>query len=214
MSILSVANLLGCLSSGLLAEKLGRKITLLISNVIIISGWTSVHLARDFTVLMIGRILMGIGCGLGNSEAYIYVSEITLIRYRSYMSNLNTLAINFGFIYGLGLGILFDIKMIMLFSSLPALFFIPLSYFLPESPLWLTKSGQTKKAEHVISWLRGPKYCASLEVEEIVFCSNVDNAQEFESALSSKIKYFTSKNISTPILLCMVVFIFQVRLFF
>ena len=51
---------------------------------------------------------------------------------------------------------------------LPPLFFVVLSYFLVESPLWLVRVGRVAEAEGTVSRLRGGKgYPAMEEVKEM-----------------------------------------------
>jgi SP family facilitated glucose transporter-like MFS transporter 8 len=49
----------------------------------------------------------------------------------------------------------------------PCIAFLPLSYFLTDTPLWLTKQGRGEEAGAALARLRGPTYCAEPELKEL-----------------------------------------------
>ena len=49
----------------------------------------------------------------------------------------------------------------------PSLLFLGLAWRLPESPVWLMRSGQEAEARLTLEWLRGKKYDTLPEMEEL-----------------------------------------------
>lgn len=66
VSIVNLTAILGGLISGLLADKMGRKGALLLNNIFWIIGtalMTGAKYVNAYPLLVIGRTIMGIGCG-------------------------------------------------------------------------------------------------------------------------------------------------------
>lgn len=63
-SILTIGAMIGAVTSGRLADFLGRKMTMRISATICMFGWLSIHLAKSAIMLYFGRILLGFSTGV------------------------------------------------------------------------------------------------------------------------------------------------------
>lgn len=62
-SIIVIAVPVGCLFAGGLMEWIGRLNTIKIAAIPCCLGWIAIALAQDFYVLLLGRIITGLGCG-------------------------------------------------------------------------------------------------------------------------------------------------------
>jgi len=82
VSILSIALMMGILSSSLVSSKYGYKICLIVGCLIQAFGWVMLCFAPTFTVLLVGRLVAGLGSGLCTPASYVYISDIALIRFR------------------------------------------------------------------------------------------------------------------------------------
>ena len=67
VSAFTIGGLIGGSFGGRLADKLGRKKLLLINNLTFIVGGILMGVALNFPMLMVGRFVNGIGCGIGTS---------------------------------------------------------------------------------------------------------------------------------------------------
>ena len=65
------------------------------------------------------------------------------------MAVMNTVTANAAFVYSLILSATFELQGLIVMSSMVPLLFILMSYFLPESPLWLMKRFYFLKFFHV-----------------------------------------------------------------
>ncbi|TVU46932.1 hypothetical protein EJB05_06506, partial [Eragrostis curvula] len=63
-SVLTIGAMVGAITSGRLADTLGRKMTMRLAAVIGIFGWLSVYLAKDAMMLYAGRVLLGYCTGV------------------------------------------------------------------------------------------------------------------------------------------------------
>ena len=74
-SVIFLGVLTGCLASLVPIERLGRKATLLLSAVPTTLGWVLVVAGTDFSVLLMGRFLTGVGAGSYRCSVAAYLAE-------------------------------------------------------------------------------------------------------------------------------------------
>jgi SP family facilitated glucose transporter-like MFS transporter 3 len=162
VAIFCIGGLLGSLIGGKLADHIGRKNFLVANNVLFILGCLSEALAANFTMLTLGRFLIGSGCGGATVVVPLYLGEISPAHLRGSIGSMNQFAMVIGIlianILGNPLGTVDTWRYLLGLVLLPALFQIFLSPFLLESPLWLVCQRTNKckiLAEEVLSKFRG-----------------------------------------------------------
>lgn len=92
----TLGGFIGSIYASKLANSRGRKSTLLISSSLIGFGSILMYLSNLFATILIGRTIVGIGCGLNTVLVPIYLSEISPIHLRGSVGVLNQLAIVLG----------------------------------------------------------------------------------------------------------------------
>ena len=92
-------------------------------------------------------------------------------------------------------------------ASLCVLFLL-LSFFLPESPIWLMKKERHEEAEKTMIVLRGPRYLMMAELEDI---QSVLNSQ---TGFGEKLKALKTRAVLMPVLMMLLMFVLQVSLAF
>uniref|UniRef100_A0A146MC84 Facilitated trehalose transporter Tret1 n=1 Tax=Lygus hesperus TaxID=30085 RepID=A0A146MC84_LYGHE len=139
--------LFGSYSGGLLSESSGRRKSLLAAVTPSIVGWIVTGTCDTMTALISGFLLLGIGMGLSNSCAGVYLTELEVTdKWRRVVSAAKGVAFSFGitFIYVLGSIIRTDWKRIALIScAIPSLAFVLGIIFLRESRVWLRRPAKT-----------------------------------------------------------------------
>jgi sugar porter (SP) family MFS transporter len=164
----------GVLCAGALGDYLGRKRTMMISAVLFTVSAAGCAVAPDFASLVIFRIVGGVGIGIVSIVSPLYIAEVSVARYRGTMVLLYQLAITVGFLgaylanYGLALWadggaaeltgrwtrLVFADEMwrgMLGAETLPALLFIVLIMFIPESPRWLLLRGRESRSLGVLT---------------------------------------------------------------
>ncbi|XP_013921429.1 PREDICTED: solute carrier family 2, facilitated glucose transporter member 11-like, partial [Thamnophis sirtalis] len=146
ISIYCLGGLLGCLWSGSLAVRYGKKKTLICSNFIIIVGALligSSKMARSFEIILMGRFLYGISAGLCLNIHGPYLSEISPKKFRGFATTTAAIFFSLGKALGQILG-LRDIlgtetlwPLLLALCGFPALLQLLLLPFFPESPPYL-----------------------------------------------------------------------------
>ncbi|KAL0285936.1 UNVERIFIED_CONTAM: putative polyol transporter 4 [Sesamum angustifolium] len=99
VGILSVMSLLGSLGGGRTSDAIGRK-WMGLAAIVFQAGAAVMTLAPSFEVLMIGRILAGVGIGFGVMIAPVYIAEISPTVSRGSLTSFPEIFINLGILLG------------------------------------------------------------------------------------------------------------------
>lgn len=162
MSVVQVGLLVGALYftmalgapfGGILADALGRKPALTVTYVLLVVGTLYMSLAADYTSLMVGRLVMGLGIGAGFTVVTTYTSEVSPKTLRGQFVCLEDLFIVVGSTLGyiasfVMAGAKNDWRWITGAGVPPALLALFLLFLmqLPESPRWNMLRGEKDRA--------------------------------------------------------------------
>lgn len=136
----------GAFLGGWLADKVGRKKGILLSNIpALLGAFISVACvaAKAPEMLMIGRVFFGLNSGFANCLAPMYLTEIAPYNLRGAFGTVHQLAVTIGIflgsVFGLSsiLGTADNWPYLMLFEALPAATSLCVLPWLPESPRYL-----------------------------------------------------------------------------
>lgn len=172
----------GAIIAGFLSNKIGRKYSLIVSAVLFsISAWGSglpEFLPQSVSLLVIFRIIGGLGIGIASMNAPTYIAEIAPAKIRGTLVTYYQLAIVVGFFivflttYFIGSSATEADNIergwrLMLWSELiPSLIFLFLLYFVPKSPRWLALKGKKEESLKVLKRIHGNEL-AEIEFREI-----------------------------------------------
>ena len=167
-----VGSIVGVLFAGILSDKLGRKLTMVISAVLFSTSALGCALCADFTQLVIYRIIGGVGIGVVSIVSPLYISELAVAQYRGRLVSLYQLAVTVGFLgaylvnyqllawaeSGTQLSVDWLNKVFITevwrgmlgMETLPAILFFIIIFFIPESPRWLIVRGKELKAINIL----------------------------------------------------------------
>ncbi|KAH0704358.1 hypothetical protein KY285_018636 [Solanum tuberosum] len=95
-SSLYVAAFFASFVASSVSKKCGRKVTMFFGGLFFLFGAVLNAAAIHISMLILGRILLGIGVGFANQSVHIYLSEIAPYKYRGTFNVLFQLAITFG----------------------------------------------------------------------------------------------------------------------
>ena len=207
VSVVVLTHIVGTILSGVLSDVFGRKIILILSACVALIGWVLLFTAECFSKLMAGRLFCGLGNGLGTPVAYMLLSEVALVRYRGTLSVIITLVVNFGSLLTAIGSALMPLRWLIVQCGSPFVVFLALCYFVPESPLWLTKRGCVRKSQETLKWLRGDSYDMNEELKELrEITSNLDGGL----TVTQKISQVASPSVLKPLGLVTSLFVIQV----
>jgi hypothetical protein len=142
-------------------------------------------LAINYYILLLGRIVTGLGVGVSFVVVPVYISEITPSDARGMLTTCFDISINVGILLGYLIGFLVvefgesfskDMKwriMLGLGASLPIIVMLSLSY-LPESPRWLMANGRTFEATKAMTAFLGDERLAMEAIDDIILVMQQD----------------------------------------
>ncbi|KVH95924.1 probable polyol transporter 4 [Cynara cardunculus var. scolymus] len=154
---LSVISLLGSLGGGRASDALGRKWTMGIAAIVFQIGALIMTLAPTFQVLMIGRLLAGVGIGFGVMIAPVYIAEISPTISRGSFTSFPEIFINLGILLGYVSNYVFsgfpshvNWRIMLAVGILPSVFIAFALCIIPESPRWLVMQNRVDEARSVL----------------------------------------------------------------
>jgi SP family galactose:H+ symporter-like MFS transporter len=150
-SWVTLGAMVGALVAGSLADRLGRRATIVVAAGLFIVGALIEALAPDAYVLVVGRLLVGFGVGVASVAAPLYAAELAPSRLRGRMVTLYQLAITIGiFIAYLADYLLTQgnqWRVMLGVSAVPGVLLILAIVPLPDSPRWYVKRGRHDQAK-------------------------------------------------------------------
>ncbi|KAI3469466.1 hypothetical protein Pfo_026129 [Paulownia fortunei] len=175
-SIITIGAMIGAITSGRIADFIGRKGAMRMSAVFCITGWLAVYFAMEAFLLDIGRFCTGYGIGIFSYVVPVFIAEIAPKNLRGGLATLNQLMIVCGASIAYILGTVVSWRTLALTGLLPCLLLLVGLFFIPESPRWLAKVGLQKEFELALCKLRGKDADVSQEAAEIQ--ASIDTLQD------------------------------------
>ena len=178
MTTALVGCLVGAMVAGSAADKFGRKPLLMVSAVLFTVSAIATGLFNDFTLFNIARFIGGIGIGVASALAPMYIAEVSPADIRGRMVSLNQMTIVLGILGAQIVNMLlardtsvaesqawniaWGWRWMFWAETLPAALFLVMSFFIPESPVYLrlknAKAAKPKDNEAGMKELLRPKY--------------------------------------------------------
>ncbi|KAL4654275.1 hypothetical protein ACB092_01G366500 [Castanea dentata] len=155
-SSLYLAGLVASLMASPVTRKFGRRTSIICGGLSFLTGATLNASAINVAMLLLGRIMLGVGIGFGNQVA------TTLGIFIANMINFGTQKLNWGWRLSLGL------------AAVPALLMTVGGILLPETPNSLIEQGKKEKGREILAKLRGTKN-VDAEFEDMVGASELSN---------------------------------------
>ncbi|KDP23562.1 hypothetical protein JCGZ_23395 [Jatropha curcas] len=181
-SVVTIGGVIGALVNGTMADLIGRRHTMWVSEIFFIIGWLAIASAQDAWLLDVGRLLMGIGIGITLYVVPVYIAEITPKDLRGRFTAANQFMTSCGLSLMYFIGTVVSWRTLALIGVLPCVLQAIGIFFIPESPRWLAKVGREKCLEVTLQSLRGKNTDISQEAANIS-----DYTKTFEGLSESKI---------------------------
>lgn len=157
VGILSIISLLGSLAGGKTSDAIGRKWTMAFAAFVFQTGAVIMAFAPSFPVLLVGRLLAGIGIGFGVMIAPVYIVEISPTVARGSLTSFPEIFINIGILLGYvsnyafsGLSVHINWRIMLAVGVLPSVFIGFALFVIPESPRWLVMQNRIDEARLVL----------------------------------------------------------------
>jgi len=167
-SWVTLGALLGALAAGEMADRIGRKRTVLVAGALFTVAALVQAFAPDTIVLVAGRLFIGVGVGVAAVAAPLYAAELAPTSYRGRFVSAYQLAIT----VGIFLAYLVDgwlsgsdsWRMMLGVTAVPGLLLFAVALFAPQSPRWLMMMNRRDKAAEELTKIRpGVDFTARLQ---------------------------------------------------
>ncbi|XP_044498326.1 inositol transporter 1-like [Mangifera indica] len=156
VSMALVGAMIGAASGGLMNDAYGRKKATLLADVVFTIGAIVMAAAPDPYVLILGRLLVGLGVGVASATAPVYIAEASPSEVRGGLVSTNVLMITGGQLLSYLINLAFTEvpgtwRWMLGVSGVPAVIQFVLMLFMPESPRWLFMKSDKDKAISVLA---------------------------------------------------------------
>jgi len=181
-----VTPVFGGLAAFYFSDRFGRRTTFAVASVIFLVGIVCLAAAPNYSVLLVGRFLIGIGVGTGFAIDPLYIAEVTPSKHRGELVTWSEIATNVGLVFGFSTGLTFasvpeSIRwryMCLLGGVFPIIMLFLVAFVMPESPRWLVANNKDDQAMDVLKKLYPVDYDVEPIVEEIKEALERDEAAE------------------------------------
>ncbi|MBU5422106.1 sugar porter family MFS transporter [Cellulomonas hominis] len=178
-SSLLVGAALGALVCGRLADRLGRRRTLVVLAVVFFLGALGSVVAPSFEVMVPMRLVLGAAVGGASVTVPVYLAELAPTERRGAITGRNEIAIVVGqlaaFVVNAVIGTVWSDhpgvwRYMLAVQAVPAVALFAGMLRMPESPRWLLGRGREDEALAVLRQVRDPQRAAAelLEVRALV----------------------------------------------
>ncbi|XP_057340466.1 facilitated trehalose transporter Tret1-like isoform X1 [Microplitis mediator] len=154
-SLAAVGTLIICLFPGYLAEKWGRRATLLSSVVPYLLGWIILATGKSIEALYVARFVSGLGIAVAFAILPMYCGEIAETSIRGILGSLFQIFITLGQLWAYCIGPYVSYTHYWIACAVLPIAFFVLFLPMPESPHYLAAKGRTEEVIKVLARLRG-----------------------------------------------------------
>ncbi len=169
-SIALAGCMLGALTCGALADKFGRKPLLILAAFIFVVSSIGTGAFSNFALFLTARFIGGIAIGIASGLSPMYIAEVAPTAIRGKLVTLNQLTIVIGILaaqivnwriagtHDAAWNVDLGWRWMFWATAFPAMAFLILAFFIPESPRWQLISGRNAQAVRTLSRIGGQGY--------------------------------------------------------
>lgn len=175
-----LGSIIGVFATGIISDKIGRKKTIIVAAIMFLLSGFGCGFASSFTLLVIARMIGGVGVGMASVISPMYISEFAPADKRGRMVAYYQLAITLGILLAyLSNAYILSIsdngtnellqqpwRGMFVVMCIPSLLFLLMLVKVPESPRWLVEINRQQEAQKILYTVR-PKAAADKEFNDI-----------------------------------------------
>lgn len=136
-SLLALGAMVGALPSGKMADKLGRKKSLMLLAVPFLLSWLIIIVASSAWMLYLARLIVGTSVGATCVLVPTYISEVAETSTRGTLGAFFQLFLTAGILLVNALGSIVNYTTLAIICALVEVAFLATFFWMPESPQWL-----------------------------------------------------------------------------
>ncbi|EFJ37603.1 hypothetical protein SELMODRAFT_451487 [Selaginella moellendorffii] len=165
----------------------GRRLSILCGGLCSLVGAVLSGAAQNLAMLILGRIMHGIGLGFGNQAVPLYLAEMAPAKIRGALIIMFQLAITIGILCAnlINYGSLWGWRLSLGLAGVPAILMTMGGFFLPETPNSLIERGRYEEARRLLTKIRGTEE-VDAEYEDIKEASELAVTNPFKAIFQRK----------------------------
>jgi SP family arabinose:H+ symporter-like MFS transporter len=171
-SALLIGCVFGAAIAGWLSDRFGRRRILILSALLFAASSLGAALPRTLAEFAAARFAGGLAIGVASVLAPLYIAEVSPPEIRGRLVSMNQMAIVSGILLAYLVNWLLSFlgptswRWMFASAAVPSVAFFAALFFVPESPRWLTETGQIGAALEVLVRVGGRRR-ALLQLQEI-----------------------------------------------
>ncbi|XP_050523819.1 facilitated trehalose transporter Tret1-2 homolog [Daktulosphaira vitifoliae] len=191
----------GSILSGYLTDNLGRKKTLIATQLPAIIGWLMVGCATSVEWIYIGRFLVGLGSGMMGAPSRVYTAEVSQPHLRGVLAGFASVGTSLGVMLEYLGGSVLNWDTLAIVNALVPTISLCVDCFIPESPSWLISSkNDEQKCMASLKRVRDSVCDVESEVNNLI----VSSKNNTEPTLKEKLKLMCKPVTIKPfVILCL-----------
>ncbi len=207
VAIALIGTIIGSMLAGVPGDRYGRRSSLKFMAILYLISAVGCAFAWDWISLLIFRFIGGLGIGGSSVLGPMYIAEISPAKWRGRLVGFFQLNVVAGillayfsnYLIGASVGGASDWRWMLGVSAIPALLFLLMLLFIPESPRWLVQKSRVAEARSTLQQI-GEENIDS-ELNKIVRSVDVEHGHGREALFQSKYR--------TPIFLAVSIAMFN-----
>ncbi|TKY59819.1 inositol transporter 2 [Spatholobus suberectus] len=154
--------IIGAAVGGWINDRFGRRKAILLADTLFFIGSAVMAAATNPSILIVGRVFVGLGVGMASMASPLYISEASPTRVRGALVSLNGFLITGGQFLSYLINLAFTKapgtwRWMLGVAAVPALIQIILMIMLPESPRWLFRKGREEEGKAILRKIYPPQ---------------------------------------------------------
>ncbi|XP_075416879.1 solute carrier family 2, facilitated glucose transporter member 8 [Tenrec ecaudatus] len=154
-AIVTLGAAAGGVLGGWLVDRAGRKLSLLLCALPFVAGFAVITAAQDLWMLLGGRLLTGLACGVASLVAPVYISEIAYPAIRGLLGSCVQLMVVTGILLAYMAGWIMEWRWLAVLGCAPPSLMLLLMYCMPETPRFLLAQHRHGEAAEALQFLWG-----------------------------------------------------------
>lgn len=156
-------------------DQLGRKRSLIITEVPALLGWLLIIFAFNVEMIYAGRFFVGLGSGMVGAPARVYTSEVTQPHLRGMLIAMASIGVSTGVLLEYAMGSILTWKTCASVSALVPAAALMLMFIYPETPSYLLSRSKPDEARKALEHFRGSSDNLNKEMDTLINFSAKNN---------------------------------------